>query len=248
MAIYVPPWITAQSANPADETGQGMELGQRAVAQQQSNQQAQQAQSMREQQMMEQQHQQEVQNQLQQQRMKMMTDAAAHSYQAQQDYQNAIKGGMDPVQAAMMYGPQMSGGKMTGYSPIFTDYAKTHAPQPPPFKPTPVTDSSGKIIGYSDKAGAVRYLPIPKPPPINYETDTTVTPGTKGVPGTPGVPAVSPHDLLGFKWGGSPAIPGVPAIPGTPETRVSRRIPIDGASAPTAAPPNPNDPLGLFTQ
>ncbi len=156
--------------------------------------------------------------------------------------------------AAMIYGPGMSGGRMTGYAPIFSAAEKragaapviqrgslisggipgTNTPamfqQPQaPGDARPIIDpDTGKIVGYSGKD--IHMMPQPKESPEDYETEVTKTPGTKGteaVPGLPGQPAVR-H--FGGLWT-SPAIPPTPGIPGTagtPEKTITRRIPVAG--------------------
>lgn len=242
----IPPWQQTSPTDLANSFAQGGQWGQREGAQLADEAHSNQSHELEQERQMQQEHAQAVQDELAKQRMGLMTTAAARTYQAQQDYQNAIKGGMDPAQAAMIYGPAMSGGKMTGYSPIFHDYATTHAPA---FTPNPVKDSSGKIIGYADKSGAVRFLPIPKPPPVSptqFQTVTTTTPGTQGAPPVP----ASPSDEAWYKpwtWG-DVATPAQPGIPGKPATRTTRKIPIDVPATVTPATTNSDDPLGLFTK
>jgi hypothetical protein len=245
MPITLPPWLQTSPLDQAQVGTENQRLTLAANAQRAQQAQAQQAFGMDEQRLMQSQHEQEVQNELAKQRMGLATTAAAHAFQAQQDYQKAIEGGMDPVRAAIIHGPAMSGGKMTGFAPVFADWAKTHAPAPPAYKPIPVTDASGKVIGYADKSGAVRYLPIPKPPPQQYETDTTII---KGVPGTKSIPEV-PSDEAWYKpwtWGDQ-AIAAVPATAGTPDQRISRRVPIGAATIPDPS-TNQDDPLGLWAK
>lgn len=156
------------------------------------------------------------------QKQELATQAAARQYQALGQYQSAIASGVDPVQAAMMYGPAMSGGKMTGYAPVFSDWQKSHAPA---FTPTEIKDASGKTIGYADHNGAVHYIPQPKAPPPQYKTTTVTTPGTPTIPGSQAIPS-------DYKWydpttWGDKDVPAKAAIPGSPRTSVSTRVPID---------------------
>ena len=170
------------------------------------------------------------------------------------DYQNAIRSGMDPDKAAMLFGPAMSGGRMTGYAPIFSAAEKragaapviqrgslisggipgTNTPamfqQPQaPGDAQPIFDpDTGKTVAFKGKD--IHMMPQPKESPEDFTTETIRTPDTKGteaVPGLPGQPAVR-H--FGGLWT-SPAIPptpGIPAVPGKAETTITRRIPVAG--------------------
>jgi len=122
-----------------------------------------------------------VDQSLAKQKQAMAYQSAARTYQAMQSYQDAIRSGMDPGRAALIYGPSMSGGRMTGYSPLFNAYEKANAPSstsapfqlnPPGMEPRnypvpqsitakTVVDESGAPIGH--QLGN-RFIPIPKTP------------------------------------------------------------------------------------
>ena len=154
----------------------------------------------------------------------------------------------------MIYGPGMSGGRMTGYAPIFSAAEKragaapviqrgslisggipgTNTPamfqQPQaPGDARPIIDpDTGKIVGYSGKD--IHMMPQPKESPEDYETEVTKTPGTKGTEGEPGLPGQPAVRHFGGLWT-SPAIPPTPGNPGaagTPEKTITRRIPVAG--------------------
>lgn len=238
------PWLDVNPQTASDTFQGGLRTGAAIAGQKFQEQQSQQDLELRKQELAKQEEQMAVQNELARQKMTLATQSAARQFQAQQDYQNAITNGLDPSKAAMTYGPAMSGGRMTGYSPIFTGYQKANAPPPPAFDAKPIQDpATGKVIGYADKSGNVRYIPQPKAPAPNYETVTDTTPGTQGIPG---VPAVQPSGIWPFRSAGAPAIP---AIPGTPTERTTRRIAVPvGPPAPDTATTNQDDPLGLFTK
>ena len=249
MPITIP--IYQQVVPQGDQLLQGFEAGSRAgeeiVQGQRQQKQFEEEIGFREQQLQALKQQQAVQQEVLKQRQALLTAQAAHQFQAQQDYQKAIQGGMDPTKAAMLYGPAMSGGRMTGYSPIFTGHEKAIMPPPAPIAPSPVPGPNGQPIGYSDKNGNVHYIPQPKADPGTFETQTDVFPGTKSTDPVPGTAAVAPEQHW---WGGTspgaPAQPGIPAVAGTPTRRVTKRIPIpmgptapDKGAAPAAVPAVP---------
>lgn len=251
MAIEIPPWEQVSPTDAAASGARGFGLGLEALSRGAQIQQAQQELKQRQQQLDVEKQRYNVAGQIAQQRQALMTQQAAAQSKAMLDYQNAIKGGMDPAQAAMMFGPAMSGGRMTGYSPIFTGWEKANAPQPQPTEPQPVKDGNGNVIGYADKSGNVKYIPQPKPDPSRYEDITDVDPGT---PATPGLPAIPASSIWPFNHA---AVPAVPGIPGTPKVTTHRKVyvPYGPVNQPTVAtsgaatsPANSDDPLGLFTQ
>jgi hypothetical protein len=219
MPITIPPYQDQSPSTGAELFLRGTSVGTGIAQTQLERQRLQQSQKEIDQQFQLQKQRALVQDQVLKQRQEIMTRQAAAASKAMMDYQNALQGGMDPTEAAMQFGPAMSGGKMTGFSPVFSAYERDHAPT---FTPNPVYDKSGKLLGHADRNGVVHYIPQAKAPPPIYETTTTTTPGTDSVPGIPAVPPVS-H--LGGLWT-TPGIPAIPGISGKPKTTVSRRIPI----------------------
>ena len=134
MQVITPPWIS-NPVDPAEETRAGMELGQRAVAQQQSNQQGQQSLALQQERQMQQEHEQAVADQLNQQYLQLATKAAADTYQRSQKIQAAIQGGMDPIKAHLMFG----GSGTTLPAGAYGAYQREQAASknaPPPSQPT----------------------------------------------------------------------------------------------------------------
>jgi len=69
-----------------------------------------------------------VDTQMKQQQLQMATQAAARKFQAQQQYQQLVQSGVDPVQAAMRIGPEM--GSMVGMGQLARDDRPMPAPMP----------------------------------------------------------------------------------------------------------------------
>ena len=170
MPITIPPY---QDVRPqGDALIEGLQIGSQAA---EENARRQQQGQQFQQQLLEQQQQQQVQNQIAQDRMKLLTTNAARQYQAQQDYQNAIQSGVDPIKAAMRYGPAMSGGRMTWH----------YIPQPKvdPGTMQTETDIFPGTASVAGAAGTDAVAPVP-----HWWGTTPGSPAQAPIPGIPGKP------------------------------------------------------------
>lgn len=227
------PWEEQAPSVPAQIALEGFRNGIAASSAQASSNEAGARMGMAQQEMMQNMHEQGIADELAKQKMKMSTDAAARMFQGQAMIEQSIANGMSPVQAYLLYGPQATGGKMTGMAPFLNQYIKSQAPPPQIIEPKPVFSDDGmSIIGYADKNGTVHYLPQPKAAPPQTVTETETFKGTPAVPPKPAVPP-SGHDFL--PW--HPYDPGRPATPGVPEQparRIVRKLPVDAGESATA--------------
>ena len=105
-------------------------------------------------------------------RLQLETQTAARKFQAQQAYQQAVSGGMDPVQAMMQFGPQM-GESMSGLGPLALDKFKTQQAALPP---QPFMGPDGKPAGvtYGGTAHMFPRATATLPPKIS-EQDKMLT-------------------------------------------------------------------------
>lgn len=211
---YEPPWLNVNPSGLAEAAARGSQIrleGQR-IAQSAADAAGQRAVEMARM---------DTERQIQQQKIDLSTQLAARKFAAQQQYSQLVQQGMDPIEAMLHVGPAMAGGTETGLGTIATAQARMRQAAQPP---TPVMDSSGRVVGYS--GGNVRFMPrgaAPRMQPTDY---TTVTEKTPAVPGAPAVQA-TPSDYSIWKpwtWGDE-ATPAKPAIPGVPERTTTRRIP-----------------------
>jgi hypothetical protein len=164
---FLPPWI-GTPADPAAETATGIGLGQRDVAlrlQQQEEQAALQEQAF-------QQQQQAQATALAQQKQQIATKAAADKASAVLSYQNALRGGTDPLQAILQYGPAMGQQASPEAAALRASYTAPKAALPPP-QWVPANDDTG-APGYFISNGRPFFPPKGQPDISSSERAATI--------------------------------------------------------------------------
>jgi hypothetical protein len=149
-------------------------------------------------------------------RQDLEVQIAAKKFQAMQGYQQAVKSGMDPIQAILQFGPQMRE-SMTGLGQLET--AKMHE-QMLQQAPQSIIGPNGQPVGV-DIGGQVRMFPRATVPQA-FNTTTEKFDAVKPV-----APQAAFTPNLWQKYiEGEEATPAVPGTPGSPARTVTTKTPI----------------------
>src|SRR5271170_5277492 len=155
----LPPWIVA--ADPAKYEEAGLRIGESRASRAQEGAERDAAGERAQQELM-----------LRQQQLEAQATQAAQKYAAQRQYQDAIAGGADPLQALLKFGPAMGQGAAVG-SALHAQQLRQPKPQLPPPAFQTIQGPDGKPMNLLMQNGKIvppgQYTPKPQVEPEKWQ-------------------------------------------------------------------------------